>query len=44
MGVVTALLPGLGVTLLAGLAGMSVGPAIVLGVVVALAVFAAGIA
>ncbi|MCW3842521.1 hypothetical protein ONA70_20695 [Micromonospora yasonensis] len=44
VGVVTALLLGLGVTLLVGLGGMSAGPAIALGVVVALAAFAAAIA
>ncbi|MFR9780655.1 hypothetical protein ACL02O_31995 [Micromonospora sp. MS34] len=43
VGVVTALLLGLGVTLLAGLGGVSPGPAIALGVVVALAAFAAEI-
>ncbi|MGW5670530.1 hypothetical protein [Micromonospora sp. NPDC003776] len=44
VGVVTALLLGLGVTLLAGWGGMSAGPAIGLGVVVAVVVFAAEIA
>lgn len=44
VGVVTALLLGLGVALLAGLGRISAGPAIALGVVVALVVFAAEIA
>lgn len=44
VGVVTALLLGLGATLLAGLGGMPAGWAILLGVVVALAAFAVEIA